>query len=96
MSVDNLATVLAPSLNGIAIEILLYTKFYFMILLVPFICLIPDITYKFGRAIFKPYPGEIIMIEQKKNPKYLYFESFLKKEIKGFMTGIIVKNRSVG
>lgn len=89
------------------IEMFQQKKFYVLLILIPFICLlaylflnifnrIPDFTYKHGRAIFFPYPGEIIMLEQKKNPHYVYYESMLKKELRNYMSGVIKKNRSVG
>lgn len=67
-----------------------------MIIVVPFICLIPDMAHKYGKVIFFPTPVEKIMKEQKQNPNYNYFEEFVKKDIMSYLSGVIRKNKSVG
>jgi hypothetical protein len=71
-------------------------RFWMLVVVGPFLCLIPDFLFKYGPAIFFPAPSDIIMKEQKRNPNYLYMESFLKKDIRNYLSGVIKKNRSVG
>lgn len=77
-------------------SILMSPKFYILQLTIPFICLLPDFTMKHGRAVFFPYPSERIMVEQKKNPKFNFFETTLKSDVGKFITGVMKKNKSYG
>lgn len=36
------------------------------------------------------------MVEQKRNPKYSYFETIIKSDVMKFLSGVIKKNKSYG
>ncbi len=95
-STDAVSSILQPALNGLMMDILMSPKFYVCHLAIPFICLLPDFTLKHGRAIFYPYPSERIMVEQKANPDYDFFETSIKSDVGKFLTGVMKKNRSYG
>ena len=65
-----------------------------MIIIVPPICLLPDTLVRLYRGIYKPFPCEKIMIEQKKNPTYSYFENVIKNDMSVFITDVFKKVKS--
>ncbi|CDW86408.1 p-type atpase [Stylonychia lemnae] len=95
-SSDAVSSFLQPQLNGMMMQIFSFSKFYLMVVVVPAICLIPDSILKLQRAIFNPLPSEKIMMEQKKNPTYSYFENIIKNDLSVFITDVFKKNKSQG
>ena len=91
-----LSNIFQPQLNGLMLEILQYPQFYLMLMTVPFVCLLPDLTYNYGFSIFYPNPMTKIKFEQKKHPDFNYMEEQINHEVLRYLSGVIQKNRSVG
>jgi len=96
-SQDSIAAVFQPQINGVFFLMMADRRFWAQLMTVPFIALIPDMTYKLGHAIFYPYPGEAIMKHQKQHPHYTYHnQEEVMNTVGDFISGIVKKNKSVG
>jgi magnesium-transporting ATPase (P-type) len=63
---------LQPELTGEFYLIFQSLKAWLIIILLPMVALLPDITYVFARKIFFPSPTDAIMLKQQRDPGYLY------------------------
>ena len=56
-----MANIFQPQLNGLYTSMFSNPKFLIQVIVVPFICLIPDIALRQGKKIFFPNPTDKIM-----------------------------------
>ena len=72
MNTDPVATDVQPQINGIMFEMFEVSKFWIVILVLPFIALLPDLTFYFISKLFYPSVVDCVLRKQKTNPDYVY------------------------
>ena len=92
-SQEAFAFMLQPQINGAMPLIFFgYLRWWFMMLVVPLICLIPDYTFKCFFALFSPQSRDVIMRLQRRNPRFNYRDSEKASQMKHIM-GIMKEHK---
>jgi hypothetical protein len=72
MNLDSLAPIIQPEINGEFNSMFTNFKAIIVLIIVPFVALLPDITILMFQKVFYPTPTDAVMIKQKLNPKYAF------------------------
>lgn len=72
MNFDSIAPLIQPEINGEFNLIFKNVKALVVLVIVPFVALLPDITILIFQKVFYPTPTDAVMLKQRQNPNYAF------------------------
>ena len=71
-STPTVAQVFQPEISGVYVMIITSGKAWVVLLVLPWVALLPDISYMLCQKIFFPTPTDAVVLRQNRNPDYFY------------------------
>lgn len=67
-NIDALSVIFQPEINGVYFDLLGNAKFWMLFLTLPFICLLPDLSWKVIFGLYWKNPADVMMMIEKHYP----------------------------